>query len=331
MPVPLRLATFNLENLDDKPGQQPTLAGRIALMRPQLLRLRADVLCLQEVNGQEVAGQPRQLLALDQVLAGTPYAAYHRVATMTATPPVQVFDVRNLVILSRFPISHSQQVHNDLVPAPSYRMVTANPPQAAAQAVGWERPILYARITLSATRTLHVVNVHFKSKLPTDVPGQKLNQFTWRSAEGWAEGSFLSSMKRVGQAVETRRLVDSIFDGEAHAWIVVGGDFNADVDEVALQALRGDVENTSNAGLSPRVLVPCERSIPESARYSLFHQGRGVMLDHLLASRAVLAHYTGTEIHNEILHDESVAFATDILYPESDHAPVVASFELPDN
>lgn len=33
----LRIATFNLENLDDKPGEEPALAKRIDLMRPQLL------------------------------------------------------------------------------------------------------------------------------------------------------------------------------------------------------------------------------------------------------------------------------------------------------
>ncbi|MEM9748885.1 MAG: endonuclease, partial [Actinomycetota bacterium] len=35
------------------------------------------------------------------------------------------------------------------------------------------------------------------------------------------------------------------------------------------------------------------------------------------------------EIHNEILHDESLAFAGDAKFPESDHAPVVAEFERP--
>ncbi len=68
MPITLRIATFNLENLDDKPGQKPTLSERIALMRPQLLRLNADILCLQEVNGQEESGPPRRLLALAQLL-----------------------------------------------------------------------------------------------------------------------------------------------------------------------------------------------------------------------------------------------------------------------
>jgi endonuclease/exonuclease/phosphatase family metal-dependent hydrolase len=73
MSIKLRVATFNLENLDDEPGKKPTLEERIAVMRPQLVRLDADILCLQEVNGQEEEGHPRRLLALDQLLTGTPY------------------------------------------------------------------------------------------------------------------------------------------------------------------------------------------------------------------------------------------------------------------
>jgi exonuclease III len=52
------------------------------------------------------------------------------------------------------------------------------------------------------------------------------------------------------------------------------------------------------------------------------------MLDHLLVSRSLLASYRTTEIHNELLHDESAAFATDEKFPESDHAPVVAEFVI---
>ena len=84
MALMLRIATFNLENLDDKPGQKPTLDERIALMRPQLVRLNADILCLQEVNGQEAPQQPRRLLALERLLEGTPYAGYQKVSTTTA-------------------------------------------------------------------------------------------------------------------------------------------------------------------------------------------------------------------------------------------------------
>ncbi|HYE72427.1 MAG TPA: endonuclease/exonuclease/phosphatase family protein [Blastocatellia bacterium] len=326
MAMRLRIATFNLENLDDKPGQKPSLDERIELMRPQLVRINADVLCLQEANGQEAPSQPRRLLALDKLLAGTIYQDYKRASTMAANKK-DVYDERNLVILSRFEILESKQF--DAENPPMYRKVTADPPETLAKAVNWERPILYARLKLDAERELHVLNVHMKSKLPTEIPGQMLGQDKWKSCTAWAEGSFLSAMKRFGQALQTRQIIDSIFDAVPQAWLTVCGDFNAEADEVSLEAIRGDVENTNNAKLSNRVLVPCERTVPESSRFSLYHRGRGTMIDHILASRGLLAHYDHTEIHNELLHDESVAFAVDTLYPESDHAPVIAEFNLP--
>lgn len=45
-------------------------------------------------------------------------------------------------------------------------------------------------------------------------------------------------------------------------------------------AIRGDVEDTGNGELAGRVLVPVEQTIPAPARYTLFHHGRGQMLDH---------------------------------------------------
>lgn len=328
MATKLRIATFNLENLDDKPGETPTLNERIALMRSQLIRLNADILCLQEANGQEQPEQPRQLLALKELLEETPYTNYHLVSTMTADGK-QVFDERNLVILSRFPITEHQQYKHKFSPAPLYQKVTASPAQTQPEKITWERPILYAKIKLPDNRILDVINVHLKSKLPADIEGQKINDYTWKSGSGWAEGFFVASMKRVGQALETRILIDELFDKDENALIVVCGDFNAEADEVPVEAIRGDVENTGNGKLIKRVMVPCELSIPEPARFSLLHRGKGRMLDHLLISRTLLAHYKGSEIHNELLHDESIAFATDKQYPESDHAPVIAEFELP--
>ncbi|MDZ7269400.1 MAG: endonuclease/exonuclease/phosphatase family protein [candidate division KSB1 bacterium] len=331
MAISLRLATFNLENFDDKPGQSPTLADRIAVMRPQLQRLRADVLCLQEVNGQEQTGQPRQLPALQRLLQNTPYAAYHLAYTRTSNN--QAYDERNLVVVSRFPVIAQQQIRHDYAREPLYRKMTAIPAETEAKAVTWERPILHVTLDLGGGRKLHVINLHLKSKVPGNIPGQQITQDKWRTVAGWAEGYFISSMKRVGQALETRMLIDQLFDaalaaGE-EALIVVAGDFNADLDDVPIHAIRGQVEDTGNPALLARVLAPCELSVPASARYSFLHLGRGMMLDHILVSRPLLAYYRGTEIHNETLPDESGAFRTDVEFPESDHAPVVAEFELP--
>src|SRR5690242_8333066 len=102
--APLRIATFNLESLDES----PRLAERIACLRRQLTALEADLLCLQEVNAQKPdGGGPRRLQALDALLAGSPYAGFRRVST--ATPDGDPADVHNLVILSRLPIRNSRQ------------------------------------------------------------------------------------------------------------------------------------------------------------------------------------------------------------------------------
>jgi endonuclease/exonuclease/phosphatase family metal-dependent hydrolase len=328
----MRIATFNLENLDDEAGQEPPLATRIAIMRPQLQRIAADVLCLQEVHSQPGA-QGRTLAALDTLLAGTSYEDYQRLTTTTTGG--ELYQERNLVTLSRFPlVQHPRTVIRDSSgPRPAYQVATAVPPDQTADPLEWERPILYAQVDLSGGRILHVMNLHLKSKIATTIAGQKLDNFTWKTPSAWAEGSFISSMKRVGQALQVRLEIDRLFDqaelaGDPAPLISICGDFNAESDEVPLQAICGQVEDTGNPAHGPRVLVACENQVAESIRYSLFHLGRGEMIDHVLASRALLATLEHTEIHNEYLPDESGAFRTDVKFPESDHAPVVAQFTL---
>jgi len=337
----LRIATFNLENLDDKPGAKPTLEKRIAVMRPQLLRLKADILCLQEVNGQEEEGEPRRLLALKRLVEGTPYADYSIVSTKTKDGK-QVYDERNLVILSRYEIVSHRQYKHEYAPAPRYRKVTERIGSSSgpgggeaekegeeeeAEKVTWERPILHARVKVG-DETLDVINLHLKSRRPSYVEGQ-VDGYSWKTASGWAEGFFISAMKRVGQALEARILIDRLFDEDENALIVACGDLNSDLTEVPIEAIRGEVEKTGNADLAGRVMMPCELTVPESSRYSYLYLGKGRMLDHLLVSRGLLALYSGAQIHNELLHDESIAFSSDKKFPESDHAPVVAEFELP--
>jgi endonuclease/exonuclease/phosphatase family metal-dependent hydrolase len=322
----LRIATFNLENLDDSPGAQPSLAERIQIMRPQLERVAADVLCLQEVNSQG-SGASRTLAALDQLLSGTRYAGYERQTTLTTAG--QLYDQRNIVILSRFPIGTPRVIRDSSGPRPSYQMATANPPDAAPNPLEWERPMLYVPIDIGSGRTLHVINVHLKSKLASTIPGQKIDSYTWRTVSAWAEGSFISAMKRVGQALQARMLIDDIFDSQGlGSLIAIAGDFNAQADEVSFKAICGPVEETGNPAHAPRVMVPCENNVPDSARYSLFHLGKGNMLDHIVVSRPLLRYFRGAEIHNEALPDESGAFRQDVKFPESDHAPVVAEFNV---
>lgn len=135
-----RVATFNLENLDDVPDETPSLETRIS---PRLLRMDADVLCLQEAHAQRVSGS-RGFSALDELLDETPYAGFHRASTRVEGSG-EPYAERNLVVLSHFPISSRSQYRNDRAPAPLYRPVTARLEEEEAEPVRWERPAAPSR------------------------------------------------------------------------------------------------------------------------------------------------------------------------------------------
>ena len=323
----LRIATFNLENLDDDAsGKPPSLAERIRIMRPQMKRIAANILCLQEVHSQGTSGA-RTLTALDDLLTDTRYLAYQRRTTQTTGG--ELYLERNLVTLAGFNILQADNIRDSSGPRPSYQMATADPPDTTANPLQWERPMLYTQIDLGGGRLLHLINVHMKSKIATNIPGQKIDNYTWKSVFAWAEGNFISSMKRVGQSLQARLLIDDIFDQYGlDSLIAACGDFNANADEVPLRTIIGPVEETGNPEHAPRIMIPCENNIPKSARYSLQHLGHGEMLDHIIVSRPLLQYFRRAEIHNEALPDESGAFRRDVQFPESDHAPVIAEFEL---
>lgn len=323
----LRIATFNLESLDERP-EGPSLAARVDALAPLLRRIDADVLCLQEVNAQETAKrQPRRFAALEAVLAATPYAAFHRAAS--GGPSGRPADVHNLVTLSRWPIAEQRQIRHDLVQAPVYRLVTALPPAAAAMEVTWDRPLLYTAVSLPDGRPLHVLNLHLRAPLAAFVPGQKLAPFVWKTVGGWAEGFYLATMKRSGQALEARLFVDRLFDGDPDALVAVVGDLNAEARETPVRAIYGDPEDTGNEALAARALSPIEAAFPKDRRFSVLHHGLKLMLDHLMVSPQLRRAYRAVDILNETLPDEYFAWAKGTEIAGSFHAPVIADFDLP--
>ena len=322
----MRLATFNLESLDLPPKAGMPLETRAEVLRPALARLDADILCLQEVNGQHVAGrEERQLLALDRLLAGTKYANYARAAT-TGPKGRGAADVHNLVTLSRYPICARRELLHELVAPPRHQLKTAVPAVAEPQPIRFDRPILVADIELPGGEVLAVVNVHLRAPLAASVPGQKLEPFVWKSVSGWAEGTFLSSLRRTGQALELRLLLEQLLDADAHRLIAVTGDFNAEDHEVPLRIVIAAEEDTGNGALAARSLVLLDRAIPEDRRWSVLHHGRREMLDHILVSRALHSRFRTADVHNETLGDELVGYAKHIRASASYHAPVVAEF-----
>jgi endonuclease/exonuclease/phosphatase family metal-dependent hydrolase len=320
----LRLATFNVENLGQRNGAGPTIETRRPTLQAQLARIEADILCLQEVNAQEAGGgSPRQFRDLDAVLQGTAYAGFHRAHTRgkSGAGPIQI---HNLVTLSRWPIRESRQLWNDIVAPPGYV------PRHGSSSVQiqWDRPILLSEVDLGAERALHVINLHLRAPLASHIADEKAAPLVWKSVPGWAEGFFVTAMKRSGQAFEVRLAVDEIFDADAGALVVVTGDFNAAARDVPMRIIRGDPEDTGNAQLADRALVSLTEAAGDTA-YTVVHGERRVMLDHILVSRPLAVACRKITVDNAALLDETEPASVGARRPGSYHAPVVAEFELP--
>lgn len=324
----LRIATFNVENLGDRGRGQPPIEARVEALAPMLERLDADVLCLQEVQAEKPHRHgPREMRALDAVLAPTRYRGFHRAFTPGKSGGGA--DVHNLVVLSRYPIVEHRTIWNELVPPLRYAAVTAPGGSARrGEELRWDRPLLHVVLDVGPRR-LHVVSLHLRAPIATALPAQKLSPSRWRTVAGWAEGMFLAGLKRTGQAFEARLVLERVFEADGDgAWIAVVGDLNADLEETPLRTLLADPSETGNPALAGRALFATETSLPPEARFSVLHQGKKRLLDHVLVSGALATAHVRTEIHNEQLADEYEAFVAGTFTPGSFHAPVVTELDL---
>ncbi len=327
MPEGFRIATYNLESLDDAIAPD-AFAARVEALRPILRALDADVLCLQEVDAQPRNRSPRRLRALSRLIETTPYAGFH-VACSEAEPGHGPTDRHNLVVLSRFAILQQRSLRHALVPPPAHGMAIE-----AGTAVGrtpeggvaWDRPIQHVSLRLPSDRRLEIVNLHLRAPLANHIKGGTLAPQIWRSTRAWAEGFYVSSLKRIGQALEARLVVEEVFDTDPQALVVVAGDFNAESLEMPPRLLRADVVDTGNELLARRRLEPVETRLPAARCFSVRYGSRKAMVDHLLVSPGLIERLQAVDILNDDIPDEEAAARLGEPAAASFHAPLVAQF-----
>ena len=322
----MRIASFNLEDFGSPRKGGAAFEERAAVLRPQLERLRADVLCLQEVNARKI-GTGRRPMDLERLIEGTSYA-HHTLTISSGVTGDGPADVHNLAVLSRLPIVEKHSVRHSLVEPLGFVSHSGDPPKRDASVLTWDRPLQHLVLALPSGRHLHLCNVHLRAPLAVAIQGQKSGPHAWKTVSGWAEGFFAAAVKRAGQALELRLVLERIFDNEPDAFIAVCGDFNAQDHDTALRLVCAGEDDTGSGHLAGRVLTPVERSLPGDRRFTVLHHGSPEMLDHILASRALFGHLAGFEIHNEMLEDELVAYHRIDRPPESLHAPIIAIFDL---
>lgn len=323
----MRIASFNLENLGRRFSDAAFFRERLDVLAPQVRRLDADVLCLQEVDGVKPAGGGPRTLEAARALLEAAGAGHYAVIGSGKAETGDPSEQHNLVVASRLPVLGHHQLWNDLVPPLRHRFLFGAAAEGEDRRIGFDRPLLHVEVALPDGRRLHVVNLHLKAPLAAPVPGGKGAGGAWAHTAAWAEGFYVAAAKRAGQALEARLLVDRILDGDAGALVALAGDLNAEENETPLRILAAAVEDTGADRLAGRRLELLDGRVPEGRRFTVIHRGRRTMLDHLLASPALAACARSFEIHNEELQDETLSTPGDG-NPVSFHAPVVATFAI---
>ena len=99
--------------------------------------------------------------------------------------------------------------------------------------------------------------------------------------------------------------MDHVFDRDGNALIAVCGDLNADSFETPSRLLRGGPDEGAEGDLADRELTLLDQRLPAERRFSVIHDGRRVMLDHVMASPALAIRCARVEIFNSGLADEA--------------------------
>lgn len=319
----IRLATWNLENFGERHGAAP-LEARCTALRPPLVALGADILCLQEVDSQRPRPRAaRSFAALGGLLRGTPYEGYAQVASKRPDGRGPA-DIHNLVILSRFGFEGADSICHRFTPRQHLELRGFG-----GIDIGFDRPILHARVRLPEGRLLHVVNVHLRAPLASLAPAMHSRAEGWTQASLWAEGYFLSAVKRMAQALEVRHLVDRLQAEDPGALIAVCGDFNARALEMPVRLVTAAAVDTESPALEPAALLPLADRLAADRRFSVRFRGEPMLVDHILASATLAQACRGVDIANDGLLDETEAEAQGSAFAGSTHAAVVAAFALP--
>jgi endonuclease/exonuclease/phosphatase family metal-dependent hydrolase len=191
----------------------------------------------------------------------------------------------------------------------------------------FDRPILHARIEPPGEAPLQLLNQHLRVPRAAFMPGGReggRNGGRWRGLSHWAEAYHLAGLKRQGQALEARLFVERLFDADPWARIAVCGDLNAESFEAPTRILEALPEDMETADFAARALHPLERRVAPQSRFTVVHDGRTVLLDHILASPELTATCQDVLVFNQNLADEALVRAP---VRGSLHAPILAIFD----
>jgi endonuclease/exonuclease/phosphatase family metal-dependent hydrolase len=313
------VATWNLENLfrpdtDFGPKTQDVYEAKLAGLGRVIGAMQPDILAVEEVGDPEALADLAERLDGDwHIETATVFEAHH---------PIRVG------FLSRLQMTAVEQVS-----AFPDRLAPVQADDEGTTIVAMPRGALRVRISADG-RELDLVACHLKSKL-LSFPGG----FQPKDEGERARYGDYALARRAAEAVTVRAFADTLLDGQGRERpVVVLGDLNdeplAATTQIVLgppgseletagfgQPDRGDGMRLWN--LAPRLI----KDHPDHAFTRMFH-GRGELIDHILVSHVLATALVDVDTADVALPSitENPTARRDA--PASDHAPLVARFNL---
>jgi endonuclease/exonuclease/phosphatase family metal-dependent hydrolase len=313
-----RVMTWNVENLfkvgaPSGPTTDQAYEAKIDGLAATVRAQDPDVLSLQEV------GDPNALADLVDAIGGH----WHRRVS-------QHPDLRGIRVawLTKPAISASADVVQF---PPKLPAVTVDDNGSALDVMG--RGAVAITVDAPDGKPVHLITTHLKSKLLT-FPG---GRFQPHDEDERARYATYALDRRAAEAATLRHWLTATLGAEPAARVVLTGDLNDTVQAATTQILLGppgseigtpgfDQPDQGDA-LRMWNLAPL---MPPGRDYSRVNQGRQELIDHILASAALVQPLAGVAV--EAITDQglpSVSAADPNARrnaPSSDHAPVVATF-----
>jgi endonuclease/exonuclease/phosphatase family metal-dependent hydrolase len=326
--VAFRLMTWNVQNLlpvgsTDGPPTQAAMDAKLASLAAVIDAQQPDVLALQEVGPAEVLEPLQQRLAHQLPHAEVSAHDDHR-------------HIR-VAFLSRLPLRDPVHAHG--FPAGLAAVQVGDPPAGATAPLPTQAHMGRGALQVTVTadgQDVTVITAHLKSKLLT-FPG---NRHSTRDEHERARFGAYALGLRAAEAVTLRAHLTTVLHGAGTTLpVLLAGDLNDGVDAATTQLLQGppgsELETGGFAqpdqGDGQRMWNLALR-IPAEQRFTRVFRGRRELIDHVFASRVLLSplpEVTTATAGAGALHSVTENPRTEVGKPGSDHAAVIATFQLP--
>jgi endonuclease/exonuclease/phosphatase family metal-dependent hydrolase len=343
----LRVMTWNVENLAAPGGggieapPQEVFEAKLRFLGETIRQIDPDLVALQEIGNEE---------AFDALHAELGAAYGHAfLSTKPGTRPIRVG------MISKRALTDVVEIQ-DYVPG-RYPPVPALAPPGAPPAdpiSKMSRGAVAVVVTVGAIR-VRVLTAHLKSKLLSYPRAGGRSSFTPADENERTFATFCATAQRNTEAATLRDFAVSMLRAEPATRLVVLGDLNDVPAAASTQIFLGPEDRDASRpdhedpirllNLAEPIPGPGGTKgdihlLPEERRFSRRFNGRGELIDHILASRNLLGEFrsgaltgvAGFDILVQTIteQDAGIGPTARLAKARPDHAPVVATFRLGD-